>query len=187
MEARTRQKLRRNSRFKNSFWQSPKRWHLFQKEEPLLCPTRSRSQRASLLYALWLVWPLEAKRPWPVSLGAWKAKKQVPTSEASVPSSLGVPACSPDRLVEFKKEGSFVKGIYAELQEPAGNGVVGWGEQPSQQALLSACHLSRGPRLHLPNGILWCQGWAPCHSSLQEHLSRAGCQVQSSLWPLGIS
>lgn len=54
-----------------------------------------------------------------------KQQSRSRTSEASVPSSLGVPACGPDRLVEFKKEGSFVKGIYAVLQEPARNGGEG--------------------------------------------------------------
>lgn len=155
---------------------------MFQKEEPFLCPTRSRSQRTSLLYALWLVWPLEAKCFWPVSLAAVESYKAGPIR--SLCTFISGSACmQPRQTGRVQKgrllcEGNICSSAGASQERGGGTIPAGFALRlPPQQR----------PQLHLPNGILWCQGWAPCHSSLQEHLSLAGCQAQSSLWPLGIS
>lgn len=55
------------------------------------------------------------------------------------------------------------------------------GGRALQPGSAPCCHLSRGPRRHLPWGPCGAHGGrAPCHSSLQEHHCLAGCQEQPS-------
>lgn len=68
--------------------------------------------------------------------------------------------------------------------------LCGWNQHDSAQGAwrpgpppgsTPCCHLSGGPRRHLPWGPCGAHGArAPCHSSLQEHHCLAGCQEQPS-------
>ena len=111
-------------------------------------------------------WP----QPWP-----WKPAEQ---ALAWGSPCLGITgnAQPGQRATGLRKGGSFLSadGINMIQHKEPGGRALPPGSAP-------CCHLSGGPRRHLPRGPHGAHGGrAPCHSSLQEHHCLAGCQEQPS-------
>jgi hypothetical protein len=162
--------------FKSSFWQSLRRWHLFQKEDsPLLSHQTGSHGNWPSHRPCGHAWPLQRVLcPWLVSLAALETNKAGPDIRVLCIFITENAWMQPrQKTVDFKQEGFFVEGHtwFTSAQELI----------KKMEAGFPSCHLGRGPRLHLLIGILRChRGWASCHSSLQEHLRLAGCQEHSS-------
>ena len=111
-------------------------------------------------------WP----HPWP-----WKSAEQ---ALAWGSPCLGITgnAQPGQRAAGLRKGGSCLSadGINMIQHKERGGRALPPGSAP-------CCHLSGGPRRHLPRGPCGAHGaQAPCHSSLQEHHCLAGCQEQPS-------